>query len=623
MLKLIIEDDEGRKTVVPFVRDEITIGRQEGNTIRLTERNVSRRHARLLRQSGAVKIEDLGSSNGIRVNGDRISGLVQVSDGDLIQIGDYDLAIQREDEQRATSTTPMQVPSARASSSVGPTQRLPSERETAPTMPALPAVDPPSRASDATPPPGTLEAVDGAEDDATLPKQQSTSVIRIDQVQTNRREVIELDSSQAPKLVVINTEFAGREFLISKTETRIGRVDDNDIYLDHRSLSRTHCKVVREDNGEWRVIDMQSANGLMVNGEPYAQVTLRSGDVIELGHVKMKFVGPGESFSDAPTTATVVETGEFEQLSSSKAPMIAVIATVLVLVVGGGGYALMRGRGTTTKPVDPPPVKVAVAVVDPVKPPPIEPDVPVPPDPVDASPEDASKKALTEAQAALDVADLATAETALRSCKVGAATCPQVSPMLAMIDAEKIVSSNLNEAMKALEAKQPQVARAMLDSAKSTKVFKARVAELEAKYKTLTEKTQPDVKRPDPVAVVPKKPDPVAVVPKKPDPVVVAAASTNAETEKLVAEAKVLIKEGSFNAAIERLKRCLQLDPSNLPCIRNSASAHSRLSQEDNSPSEFRQACNFYEQYLRVAPADDVYVSKIKNILESGPSCKP
>ena len=73
MLKLIIEDDEGRKTVVPFVRDEITIGRQEGNTIRLTERNVSRRHARLVRQNGHVLVEDLGSYNGIRINGDNIS----------------------------------------------------------------------------------------------------------------------------------------------------------------------------------------------------------------------------------------------------------------------------------------------------------------------------------------------------------------------------------------------------------------------------------------------------------------------------------------------------------------------------------------------------------------------
>jgi len=93
VLKLIIEDDEGRKTVVPFVREEITIGRQEGNTIRLTERNVSRRHARLVRQNGTVHVEDLGSYNGIRINGEKISGRMQLSDGDLVQIGDYDLAI--------------------------------------------------------------------------------------------------------------------------------------------------------------------------------------------------------------------------------------------------------------------------------------------------------------------------------------------------------------------------------------------------------------------------------------------------------------------------------------------------------------------------------------------------
>src|SRR3954462_12518621 len=103
-MKLIIEDDEGRKTVVPFVRDEITIGREEGNTIRLTERNVSRRHARLVRQNGHVLVEDLGSYNGIKINGERIKGQVPVRDGDLIQIGDYDLAVQQEGAQ--TSAPP-------------------------------------------------------------------------------------------------------------------------------------------------------------------------------------------------------------------------------------------------------------------------------------------------------------------------------------------------------------------------------------------------------------------------------------------------------------------------------------------------------------------------------------
>ena len=63
-MKLIIKDDEGRKTVVPLVRDEITIGRQDGNTIRLTERNVSRRHARLVKDNGFVLIEPVPSVDG-------------------------------------------------------------------------------------------------------------------------------------------------------------------------------------------------------------------------------------------------------------------------------------------------------------------------------------------------------------------------------------------------------------------------------------------------------------------------------------------------------------------------------------------------------------------------------
>src|SRR5512139_2385420 len=94
MFKLVIQDDEGKTTVVPLIRDEITIGRKEGNTIRLTERNVSRRHARVVRQNGSILIEDLDSYNGVKVNGQRIAGRVQVTESDRIQIGDYLLELK-------------------------------------------------------------------------------------------------------------------------------------------------------------------------------------------------------------------------------------------------------------------------------------------------------------------------------------------------------------------------------------------------------------------------------------------------------------------------------------------------------------------------------------------------
>ena len=94
MFKLTIEDDEGKTTVVPLARDEITIGRLEGNTIRLTERNVSRRHARLVRQNGALYIEDLASFTGVRVNGAKIATATALHEGDEVQIGDYRIALR-------------------------------------------------------------------------------------------------------------------------------------------------------------------------------------------------------------------------------------------------------------------------------------------------------------------------------------------------------------------------------------------------------------------------------------------------------------------------------------------------------------------------------------------------
>jgi predicted component of type VI protein secretion system len=96
-MKLVIEDEAGTRSTVPFAADAIVVGRaSEGVTFRLGERNVSRRHARFLRQNGSVFVEDLGSLTGTRVNGERITGRRKLRPGDLVQIGDYDLAVLAE-----------------------------------------------------------------------------------------------------------------------------------------------------------------------------------------------------------------------------------------------------------------------------------------------------------------------------------------------------------------------------------------------------------------------------------------------------------------------------------------------------------------------------------------------
>jgi predicted component of type VI protein secretion system len=97
-MKLVIEDEAGTRSIVPFAAGELLVGRAaEGTGFRLPERNVSRRHARFLNVNGVVSVEDLGSLTGTRVNGERISGRRRLREGDLIEIGDYDLAVVADD----------------------------------------------------------------------------------------------------------------------------------------------------------------------------------------------------------------------------------------------------------------------------------------------------------------------------------------------------------------------------------------------------------------------------------------------------------------------------------------------------------------------------------------------
>lgn len=102
-MKLIIEDDEGRRTVVPIFRDELLVGRAEGSAVRLTAKDVSRRHAKVVRRDGRMYVEDLDSFTGVRVNGDRVHGMREIDEGDLIEISEYDLTLQRSPDEKLSS----------------------------------------------------------------------------------------------------------------------------------------------------------------------------------------------------------------------------------------------------------------------------------------------------------------------------------------------------------------------------------------------------------------------------------------------------------------------------------------------------------------------------------------
>jgi pSer/pThr/pTyr-binding forkhead associated (FHA) protein len=271
MFKLVISDDEGKQTVVPLVRDEITVGRKEGNTIRLTERNVSRRHARLVKANGKFVIEDLQSYNGVRVNGQRIGAETPLGPGDQITIGDYQLLLQAD---QAEATVPEQVSPAVANA------------ETA--MIASPG--PPAR------------------------------------------------------LVMITPPAPGAEFALTSERVRIGRAEDLDVWVNHRSISREHAEIQKEPDGGLRLIDLGSANGVRVNGEDVQNALLSPGDVVELGQVRFRFVAAGEHYAfDADRTvqmdAVTVEPSNDNRkylLMAGAILAVALLGAVVLVATWGG-----------------------------------------------------------------------------------------------------------------------------------------------------------------------------------------------------------------------------------------------------------------------------------------------
>ena len=68
--------------------DQLTIGRDATNDIVINDAEVSRRHARLTFQGGKYVLEDLGSTNGTFVNGQRLAGPRVLKAGEVVSFGE-------------------------------------------------------------------------------------------------------------------------------------------------------------------------------------------------------------------------------------------------------------------------------------------------------------------------------------------------------------------------------------------------------------------------------------------------------------------------------------------------------------------------------------------------------
>jgi hypothetical protein len=78
------EVERGRTYELP---EEVTVGRAPGCGVRVDDAYTSSIHARVYRRDGTIWVEDLGSTNGTWLNGERLTNPAKVGRGDLVQVG--------------------------------------------------------------------------------------------------------------------------------------------------------------------------------------------------------------------------------------------------------------------------------------------------------------------------------------------------------------------------------------------------------------------------------------------------------------------------------------------------------------------------------------------------------
>jgi diguanylate cyclase (GGDEF)-like protein len=96
-------------------------------------------------------------------------------------------------------------------------------------------------------------------------------------------------SPRSACVVVIHGEGLGRRADIDAEPVLIGRSQEADLSIVHKSVSREHCRIWR-DGGDYRVRDLGATNPLRVNESVVAEAVLADGDHITIGESILKFI---------------------------------------------------------------------------------------------------------------------------------------------------------------------------------------------------------------------------------------------------------------------------------------------------------------------------------------------
>jgi Nif-specific regulatory protein len=117
-----------------------------------------------------------------------------------------------------------------------------------------------------------------------------------------------------PKLIISAGPLQGTIFAVTEQETSIGRDPANHLCLPDVSVSRRHCQLSREDE-LFKILDLGSFNGTLVNGVAVKEYFLKHGDQIAVGDSLLHFLQDSEGGGGDFTGAHLIE-GNWEASST-------------------------------------------------------------------------------------------------------------------------------------------------------------------------------------------------------------------------------------------------------------------------------------------------------------------
>lgn len=168
--RLVVRRGPQPNQVYELNKDIVTLGRDITNDITINDPEVSRHHMRLTRGAGGYTIEDLGSTNGTFVNGQRLTGARPLRAGDMIGLGEtvtlgYDAGNGAQPGYAPPDQgMPMTAPASpvRPQPQPAPSPYAPGGQSAAPSSPYSGGYDQPAQSGGYNAPPAVPQAPPGA-----------------------------------------------------------------------------------------------------------------------------------------------------------------------------------------------------------------------------------------------------------------------------------------------------------------------------------------------------------------------------------------------------------------------------------------------------------------------------